>query len=135
MHWYPFVHARSNRASLVKNDATKTSTRDATLQDILEHFQHFFTSLERDLRALKKVEKASESEVENTMDREEREKEMMEIEAKICETIKAIEQLITWLFYNQLDYSPLIPTPALTLKHSFRIFSQMLPMMRLYGIE
>jgi len=134
--WYPFVHARGNGTSLIKNDSIESSTKDSTLQtyvinsidenleDISEHFQDFFASLEQDLRASKKVEKASASEVEDTTDREEREKEVMSIEAKIRETMEAVEQLITWLFYDRLDCSPLIPTSTLTLKHSFRLFSQ-----------
>src|SRR5258707_1189339 len=107
-HWYPFVHARGNGAP-INNGSTDTSAKDATLQnyvinsidenleDISEQFQDFFASLEQDLRASKKVEKAPESEIEDTKDTEDREFEMMEIEAKIRETMEAVEQLITWL--------------------------------------
>jgi hypothetical protein len=49
---------------------------------------------------------------------------MMEVKENIRETMENTEQLITWLFYDRLDYSPLISSPALTLKHSFRLFSQ-----------
>lgn len=133
-HWYPFVHARGNGAP-INSGSTDMSAKDATLQnyivnsidenleDISELFQDFFTSLEQDLRASKKVEKAPESEIENTADREEREREMMEIESKIREIMEAVEQLITWLFYDRLDFSSLIPTPTL-IRYSFRLFSQ-----------
>jgi hypothetical protein len=59
--------------------STKDATRqnyvinsvDENLEDISEHFQDFFASLEQDLRlAFEKVEKESGSEVEDTTDRE-----------------------------------------------------------------
>jgi hypothetical protein len=114
--WYPFVNARTNGPTLNKNDSGDTSAKDASLQtyvvnlmdenleDISEHLQDFFASLEQDLRlggSLKKVEKESESELDDATDREKREQGKTQTEAKISETMEAVERLIIWLFYDR----------------------------------